>query len=150
MSTVGYGDIVPVNIAGRIISFCFVLLGTVLFATAVGFIMSVIYGKLLTPLRLRLSRGKNKYIFSTCDEDSLALMENIAKEDPKSIAIIPDLSAEVPEGVRVIRYEAPVDTVERLTHSKRGHTAIFLTDKQYASVIRRVKTAYSRRIQVGP
>lgn len=133
MSTVGYGDIVPVTIAGRIISFGFVLLGTVLFATAVGFIMSVIYGKLLTPLRLRLSRSKNKYIFSTCDEDSLALMENIAKEDPKSIAIIPDLSAEVPDGVRVIRYEAPVDMVERLTHSKRGHTAIFLTDKQYAS-----------------
>lgn len=133
MSTVGYGDIIPVSPAGRIISCIFVLLGTGLFAAVVGLILSVIYGKLLTPLRIRLSRNRNKYIFSTCDENSLALMENIAKEDPRSVAIIPDMSADVPEGLRVIRYEVSTDAVARLALDGHGHVSVFLTDKQYSA-----------------
>ncbi len=130
MSTVGYGDIIPVSSAGRIISCIFVLMGTGLFAAAIGLIISVIYGKMLTPLRIRFNRGRNKYIFSTCDENSLALIENIAKEDPESVVIIPDISSDAPDGLRVIRHDLSIDKIARMARKGHGQTTVFLTDKQ--------------------
>ena len=75
----------------------------------------------------------NEYIFSNCDENSLALMENIAEEDPDCVAFIPDISEKIPDGLRVVRYDSSIDKAAQTALKGSGRTTVFLTDKQYSA-----------------
>lgn len=135
LSTVGYGDLVPLSTAGRFIGGIFVLLGTCAFALLIGMAISALSGKLLVPLRIRLSGAKNKYVFREWNEQSRLLLTNIVQEDPKALAIVLQPIGNRPEGVDAVALEAEPERAVRLASHGKGKVSVFLMDESQAANI---------------
>ena len=73
LTTVGYGDVYPVTLGGRIIGALFLLLSTGLLAVLIGLAVASFTDRLLPDFRLWRERRKRWYIFSTDNAASRAL-----------------------------------------------------------------------------
>lgn len=81
MTTVGYGDLYPVSVAGRIIGFVFVILSIGVLATVLYYLLSQVRERFVPFMRVQLAHGKTCCIFSELNEASEALAEDIYRRD---------------------------------------------------------------------
>lgn len=87
LTTVGYGDLIPVTPLGHAVGMVFLFLSAGIMVTLFGAVVSFITGEAMPFLMLSLLRHKNWYYFADCEQESNTLAANIYKEDPKALII---------------------------------------------------------------
>lgn len=87
LTTVGYGDLVPVTPLGHAVGVVFLLLATGIMVTLLGAVTSFVTGEVMPLLLLGLQREKNWYYFADCGVESNALAVDICREDPEAVII---------------------------------------------------------------
>lgn len=87
LSTVGYGDLIPVTPLGHMVGMIFLLLSAGIMMTLFGAVVSFITSEGLPFFMLSLQRHKNWYYFADYGVESNTLAANIYKEDPNALII---------------------------------------------------------------
>ena len=85
LSTVGYGDLYPVTVAGRLIGLLLILMSAGLFALLVGAMVSILTGMALPGLRLLLSFKRPVFWFSERNPSTVTLASKIKEEQPSAL-----------------------------------------------------------------
>ena len=124
LTTVGYGDLVPQSLPGRLIG-AFFLIGSVgLLSWIIGLAVSFINGNFLPGLRLRILRRKRWYLFSDDGPRSSLLADRLSEEDSDTAIILCGSDASIDQqfsqkGKHQILY-VPMDYKECLSE-RPGH-----------------------------
>ncbi len=84
LTTVGYGDVTPVTMAGKTIGAIMMVSSAGVLTFLLGLTFTVLFGRLLPCFLLWCVRHRNWYVFSTLDESTQILASRLAKEDPKA------------------------------------------------------------------
>ena len=87
LTTVGYGDLVPVTPLGHAVGMIFLLLSAGIMVTLFGAVISFITSEGMPLYMLGMQRYKNWYYFADCGVESTTLAANIYKEDPNALII---------------------------------------------------------------
>ena len=87
LTTVGYGDLIPVTPIGHAVGIIFLLLSAGIMVTMLGAVVSFITSEGLPFFMLGLQRHKNWYYFADYGVESNTLAANIYKEDADALII---------------------------------------------------------------
>ena len=87
LTTVGYGDLYPVTVVGRLIGLIFIFMSAGVVAAVVLVIVSAFRSKLLQFLRLRSLRDKDCCLFAAINEASVTLARNLRQQDPGCVPV---------------------------------------------------------------
>ncbi len=87
LTTVGYGDLIPVTPLGHMVGLIFLLSSAGIMVTLLGGVVSFVTNEGLPLFMLGLQRHKNWYYFADCGVESNTLAANIHKEDPDALII---------------------------------------------------------------
>jgi len=87
MTTVGYGDVIPVTPLGHAVGVVFLLLSAGIMVTLFGAAVSFVTSEALPLFLLGFQRKKNWYYFADYGAEANILAENIYKEDPDTVII---------------------------------------------------------------
>ena len=87
LTTVGYGDITPVTLPGKVIGAVMMISSAGVLTFVLGLLFTVLFGRLLPTFTLWRYRKKDWYIFSSVDERSQLLAEGLSKDDPDAVYI---------------------------------------------------------------
>lgn len=87
LSTVGYGDLVPVTPLGHMVGMIFLLLSAGIMVTMLGAVVSFLTSEGLPFFMLSVQRNKNWYYFADYSAESSTLAANIYKEDSNALII---------------------------------------------------------------
>lgn len=87
LTTVGYGDLIPVTPLGRMVGMIFLLLSAGIMVTLLGAAVSFITSEGLPFFLLGLQRRKNWYYFADYGVESNTLAANIYREDANALII---------------------------------------------------------------
>lgn len=87
LTTVGYGDLIPVTPLGHAVGIIFLLLSAGIMVTLLGAVISFITSEGMPFLLLGLQRQKNWYYFADYGTESNTLAANIYQEDPNALII---------------------------------------------------------------
>ena len=85
LTTVGYGDIVPHTLPGKIIGGIFAICSTFLLAFVIGMMLSLWRGRLQPMIRLMKSKGKRWFIFQEDNIRTRTLGRNLLSENPRNV-----------------------------------------------------------------
>ena len=87
LTTVGYGDLIPVTPLGQAVGVVFLLLSAGIMMTLFGAVISFITSEGLPLFLLGFQRKKNWYYFADYGPEAHTLAANIYKEDPETVII---------------------------------------------------------------
>ena len=87
LTTVGYGDLIPVTPLGHLVGMIFLLSSAGIMVTLLGGVVSFVTSEGLPLLMLSLQRRRNWYYFADCGVESDTLAANIYKEEPDALII---------------------------------------------------------------
>lgn len=87
LTTVGYGDLVPVTPLGHVVGMVFLLLSAGIMVTLLGAVLSFITSEGMPFFMLGFLRHKNWYYFADYGVEANSLAASIDKEDPKALII---------------------------------------------------------------
>ena len=152
ISTVGYGDVLPVTPVGRLIGLLFVVGSVGLFAALIGLGLRYLEASLIPRCRLRLHRGQRWYAFSAENPDAVTLAVSLRREEPDCLLLFPQGEARctLPG---TLRLPFNPEALLRLRGKKEGLTLFFLGPHPWENYARAVPAAehglrcFSRGIQ---
>ncbi len=87
LTTVGYGDVVPVTPLGHAVGVVFLLLATGITVTLLGAAISFFTGEVMPLFLLGFQRKKNWYYFADYGVEANVLAADICREDPDAVII---------------------------------------------------------------
>ena len=82
-TTVGYGDLYPVTVFGKIIGAIFMLMTFGMLGVFIGIFVNSFRGRTMQKLKLSFLQGREWYVFSEKNEASIILAQSLKKEDLK-------------------------------------------------------------------
>ncbi len=150
LTTVGYGDLIPVTPLGHAVGMIFLFLSAGIMVTMLGAVISFITSEGMPFLMLSLQRHKNWYYFADCGVESDALAGNIYREDPKALIIYGErrsIQSEIPN-YPCVYLSAPLD---RIVVKKKGIGAkckVFLMKENDIGVNRRAVNLHELPVEV--
>ncbi len=126
MSTIGYGDMIPVTPLGRAIGLVFVFCSLGVLTAVIGLGLQIISGTLVPHLRLRLSRQRKWYVFHSCSADSIALAKALFGENSDCMLIFPK-DGELPlPSERTVRLTVSLEMLIRLRKDAAGISVFYM------------------------
>ena len=129
LSTVGYGDLYPVTVAGKVIGVLFVLLSVGALAFLVGAAVNFFTGQMLPRLQLQLLWRKKWFVFSQMNDASLALARSLKGE--KGVLLFPqEARDQAPEDLQLCYYPG---TMASILKGKTQDCALFFLDEESGS-----------------
>ncbi len=132
MSTVGFGDIVPVTEASRLFVVSVILLGVTVFASALGAVIApFVTGKLrdIIQRKARLSMKKDHVILCGATPLALNLYQSlIARGEQVTIIVRPGIEHEYPASADIILGDASSDAVLEQAGVKRATHVLALRE----------------------
>ena len=87
LTSVGYGDLVPVTPLGHAVGTVFLFLATGIMVTLLGAVISFVTGEIMPLFLLRFQRRRNWYYFADYGVESNVLAIDICREDPDAVII---------------------------------------------------------------
>ncbi len=87
MTTVGYGDMIPVSAGGKAVGVLFILSSVGIFVMVIRIMMSFMTGNLIPRLVMFLMKNQKWYIFSNLSPDTAALANDIGRSEKKALFI---------------------------------------------------------------
>lgn len=87
LTSVGYGDLVPVTPLGHAVGIVFLFLSTGIMVTLLGATISFFASEMIPLFRLGFQRNKNWYYFADYGVESNVLASDINREDPDAVII---------------------------------------------------------------
>ncbi len=120
LSTVGYGEIYPHSVAGKLIGLVFILSSGFLLAFLISSFLSLFQGRIYQRLRFGFAGERDWFVFTQESREALILARRLKKENPEGLFLFPskgtpELSSAVPGSIR------SVFTAEELLQMKQGH-----------------------------
>ena len=134
MTTVGYGDLAPVTVLGRVIGLLFALCSIGLLTALIGIGITMLSGEFLPRMRLRRGRTKRWYAFQEENEDAAALARALRDEDGECLLIFPAGDRKLVEGPGVERLDWTPTELIRLRGGTEGLWLFFLGQKYWENV----------------
>lgn len=150
LTTVGYGDLVPVTPLGHAVGMVFLLLSAGIMVTMLGAVTSFITSEGMPFLMLSLQRRKNWYYFADCEVESNALAANIYKEDPKALIIYGEKRANQREilDYPCLYLSAPLDKIVAKKKQIGAKCKVFLMKENDIGINRRATDLHNLPIDV--
>lgn len=127
MTTVGYGDMSPVTLLGRIIGLLFALCSMGLLAAAISLGLGVINRKVLPQLKLRLAVRRNWFVFNEENDDTAVLAKALRAEHPDAVLVFPEGAEPIYDGA-ALRLDYDLPLLLKLKGSKDGISMLFFRD----------------------
>ena len=87
LTSVGYGDLVPVTPLGHAVGIVFLFLSTGIMVTLLGATISFFASEMIPLFKLGFQRDKNWYYFADYGVESNVLASDINREDPDAVII---------------------------------------------------------------
>jgi len=87
LTTVGYGDLYPVTVGGKIIGAIFVVCSLGLLTFLLSLFVNEFKGKMLPLCKLFFWKKRERYIFTDANEETIALAERLAKEGKDKVIV---------------------------------------------------------------
>lgn len=133
LTTVGYGDLYPVTLAGRTIGVVFQLMSVGLLTVLIGAFVSMLRGRSLPLAKLRIARKKEWYVFPETSSDMapavLALAASLLAEDPGRVIIFCGEAGEIAEASdRVPFIRSPIGPAALAELKSDGRISVFCMD----------------------
>ncbi len=125
VTSVGYGDLVPVTAAGKVIGYAFIVLSVGVLAAAVSALIGIWQGRLLPGLRLWRIRRKPWYVFTEDSVPSRALAEDLRRGEPDACVVFCASPAPVGEDFAYTPQDAA--SLLRSRIGRAGRRTVFIT-----------------------
>lgn len=129
LTTVGYGDLVPVSVPGKLIGALLMVLSIGLWATLIGAAWSLVRDVLLPYRRIARISRKPWYVFSERNEAAEALAADLTAAEPESRAVFCADGAGTSDIQRSL--SVPQDVRTLLSHrlARKAPRTVFLTGR---------------------
>ena len=150
MTTVGYGDLIPVTPLGHVVGMIFLLLSAGIIVTMLGAVISFITSEGMPLLMLSLQRRKNWYYFADCEVESDALAGNIYTEDTNALIIYGEKRSrrsEIPN-YPCLYLSAPLDKVVAKKKNYNVKIKVFLMRENDIGVNQRTVNLHKLPVEV--
>ena len=141
MTTVGYGDLSPVTVPGRVLGILFALCSIGILTALIGIGLRLVGGEFIPRLRLRLSRKQRWYAFWGESADTVPLAEAMRREDDACRLIFPEPGGRHLEGSDVIYTSFDADTLIRLRGKPDGLSLFFMGPEPWENYARALEAA---------
>ena len=131
LTTAGYGDIVPVTVAGRLIGILLMVMSVGLWAALIGAVWTSLRESLMPSWRLVLAERKQWYVFSERNEESETLARDLLKQNPDSRAVFCAESSVSLRTARSFGLSAPMN-IQELMETRaagKGRRTVFLMNR---------------------
>ncbi|MCI9531649.1 MAG: hypothetical protein HFH38_07855 [Lachnospiraceae bacterium] len=150
LTTVGYGDLVPVTPLGHAVGMVFLILSAGIMVTLLGAVTTFLTSEGMPFLMLSLQRRKNWYYFADCEAESNALAANIYKEDPKALIIYGEKRASQREilDYPCIYISAPLGKIVEKKKHAGTECKVFLMKENDIGINRRATGLHHLPVQV--
>jgi len=128
LTTVGYGDLYPVTMAGKLICGIFLLLSLGALAALIGLAVNWFTGTGLPRMKIRSAKDRPMYIFDHEDPAAEALAENILREDNTAFCVFTGTDQHF-NGKNRVGIQMATEEVVRLPGAARSTTTVLFTGK---------------------